>query len=271
MPVTTCTTRPITRQYTQQIQTIATPPPVVRPVHHTTVVQNKPTAPQITVVHMKQPVQKIVVKKRVVDNVDLSDEENTIPVLPIAPPQPPVIGVSQDEFMMMKNEVGALTNALRALTQKFNERGLTMDQRMKVLLDNLKKLELRVFANEKGVQANYDALKVIRDEINLLKSQIGLEVGKIKGAMKGMGVQDLRGVLGALESEIKNSGGINIGDRWRLRFKDDANKDIFLQDRLQKGYYRFRTTKCDRLVKSCKTNDCCCDNNGQNNCEDARC
>jgi len=72
--------------------------------------------------------------------------------------------------MMLKNEVGALTNALRALTQKFNERGLTMDQRMKVLLDNLKKLELRVFANEKGIQANYDAIKVIRDEINLLKS-----------------------------------------------------------------------------------------------------
>jgi hypothetical protein len=49
--------------------------------------------------------------------------------------------------------------------------------------------------------------------------------------MKGLGVQDFTGVLGALENEIRNAGGINIGDRWRLRFKDDANKDIFLQDR----------------------------------------
>jgi len=77
--------------------------------------------------------------------------------------------------------------------------------------------------------------------------------------MKGLGVKDLSGVLGALEAEIKQQGGINIGDRWRLRFKDDANKDIFLQDRQQKGYYRFRTTKCDRLVKSAKVNCNCVD------------
>jgi len=71
------------------------------------------------------------------------------------------------------------------------------------------------------------------------------------------------GILAALEEQIENNKGLNIGARWRLRFKDDENKDLFLQDRKKKGYYRFRTTKCDRIVPGCKVDPCCgeCDPN----------
>lgn len=68
---------------------------------------------------------------------------------------------------------------------------------------------------------------------------------------------DMSGALGALEEQIKEAGGLNIGDRWRLRFKDDSNKDLFLQDRKKKGYYRFRTTGCDRIVLGKKCTPCC--------------
>ena len=54
--------------------------------------------------------------------------------------------------------------------------------------------------------------------------------------------------LSTIEAAIKERGGLNIGDRWRLRFKDDSNKDFFIQDRLKKGYYRFKTTGCDQIV-----------------------
>lgn len=259
--MTTCSTGPITRCYSKKIQTISQPIP--QPIHHTTVVQTpKPDPPQITVVHLKSEEPKCkapCTEPKCIDTVELSDEETEIKPLPPAP-APPVVGVTPDEFGLLQNEVGALKKALQDLNAKLNENGVTVDQKLQILLDNMKNLEQRVFNNEKGVTANRDNIKALRDEIDLLKSQLNMQVGKLKGQLKGLSAQDFTGVLGALEQEIKRAGGINIGDRWRLRFKDDANKDIFLQDRSQKGYYRFRTTKCDRLVKSCKANCNCVDN-----------
>lgn len=34
--------------------------------------------------------------------------------------------------------------------------------------------------------------------------------------------------LSTIEAASKKRGGLNIGDRWRLRFKDDNNKDFFI-------------------------------------------
>ena len=87
-------------------------------------------------------------------------------------------------------------------------------------------------------------------------------VKKIGADIDGLDNTDLSGVLGALEEQIKLKGGLKIGERWTLRFKNDSNKDLFLQDREKKGYYRFRTTACDRIVPGIKCNPNCCD--GQN-------
>ena len=102
-------------------------------------------------------------------------------------------------------------------------------------------------------------MDAVMREIDLLKSQFEDGMNKVGSELEGMGQTDLTGVLAAMEEQIKEKGGINIGDRWRLRFKDDCNKDLFLQDRAKKGYYRFRTTKCDRIVPGVKCNPRCCD------------
>jgi len=44
-----------------------------------------------------------------------------------------------------------------------------MDQKLQVLLENMKNLEQRVFTNEKGINANRDNIKALRDEIDLMK------------------------------------------------------------------------------------------------------
>jgi len=99
----------------------------------------------------------------------------------------------------------------------------------------------------------------MRKELALLKDELMNAINKVGASIPGE--VDMDGVLGALEDQIAEAGGLNFGDRWRLRFKDDSNKDFFLHDKTGKGYYRFRTTGCDRIVKGTKCNPCCCDGN----------
>ena len=77
--------------------------------------------------------------------------------------------------------------------------------------------------------------------------------------MDGIGNVNYDEILKGLEEKIHENKGLNFGPRWRLRFKDDDNKDFYLQDRKSKGYYRFRTTKCNRLVQGvkCGPETCC--------------
>ena len=201
-PMTSCTTRPMTRCYSKKIQTIQNIP---QPIHHTTIVQApKQEAPQIHVVQLERKVPECkppCAQKECIDTVELSDErrkETDKPAFP-QPPAPPVVGVTPDEFGLLRNEVGALKKALQDLNSKFNEHGITMDQKLQVLLENMKNLEQRVFTNEKGINANRDNIKALRDEIDLMKQQLDVQVGNLKGQLKGLSQKDFSGVLGALE------------------------------------------------------------------------
>ena len=53
-------------------------------------------------------------------------------------------------------------------------------------------------------------------------------INKVGAQMDGLKNVDLSQVLPTLEQQIREAGGLNIGDRWRLRFKDDNNKDLYL-------------------------------------------
>ena len=97
--------------------------------------------------------------------------------------------------------------------------------------------------------------------MDLMKSDFERMLNDVGARLDTVGQIEFDG-LGALEDQIKEAGGLNIGDRWRLRFKDGSNKDFFIQDRVKKGYYRFRTTGCDHVVQGCNIDPdcCCCDN-----------
>jgi hypothetical protein len=83
-------------------------------------------------------------------------------------------------------------------------------------------------------------------------------LGDLKGALGNISTGNTEEeILAALENQIQLRGGLNIGDRWRLRFKSGSNNDLFLQDKLNKGYYRFRTTNCNNVVDGVKTNAAC--------------
>jgi hypothetical protein len=126
----------------------------------------------------------------------------------------------------------------------------------------MKFLATQIAKNTKDIRKNQEDIIDIRNQFGLLRKEFEDKFNQVGSALDGIGEVDMDGVLGALEKQIKEKKGLNIGDRWRLRFKDDENKDLFLQDRKKKGYYRFRTTGCDRMVRGIKCNPGCCD--GQN-------
>jgi hypothetical protein len=93
----------------------------------------KPDPPQITVVQLKSEEPKCQApcaeKPECIDNIELSDEETERPIIPQPVPTPPVVGVTPDEFGLLKNEVGAIKRALQDLNAKFNDHGMIMDQK----------------------------------------------------------------------------------------------------------------------------------------------
>lgn len=114
---------------------------------------------------------------------------------------------------------------------------------------------------------NKNDIQSLNDEVTQLKKTIAALKAEFDGALKNLGSQmngignlDFDEILRGLEDKITENKGLNFGPRWRLRFKDDDNKDLFLQDRKSKGYYRFRTTKCNRVVQGVKCGpQTCCD------------
>lgn len=93
--------------------------------------------------------------------------------------------------------------------------------------------------------------------MDLMKSDFEGMLNEIGSELDKVGAVEFDG-LGALEDQISEAGGLNIGNRWRLRFKEGNNKDFFIQDREKKGYYRFRTTGCDHVVQGVNVDSCCC-------------
>lgn len=111
--------------------------------------------------------------------------------------------------------------------------------------------------HDSKISKNTADIRELRREMDLMKSEFEQMLNEIGSSINDLGNVEFDG-LGALEDQIKNAGGLNIGDRWRLRFKDGDNKDFFIQDRQKKGYYRFRTTGCDHVVQGVNVSDCCC-------------
>mgnify|MGYP006875439328 FL=1 len=111
-------------------------------------------------------------------------------------------------------------------------------------------------AQDGKIAKNTQDIKELRREMDLMRQEFENMLRDVGATVEKLGNVEFDG-LGALEDQIKESGGLNIGDRWRLRFKDGSNKDFFIQDRQKKGYYRFRTTGCDHVVTGCNVDPCC--------------
>lgn len=134
---------------------------------------------------------------------------------------------------------------------------MNTDNNFQKVQQNMKFLATQIAKNSKNIQQNTNDISQLRKEMDLMREELRLAIAEVGSQIPGD--VDLSGVLAALEEQIAANKGLNIGARWRLRFKDDENKDLFLQDRQKKGYYRFRTTKCARLVPGLKCDPRCCD------------
>jgi hypothetical protein len=130
---------------------------------------------------------------------------------------------------------------------------------MQTIVSNMGALEQTLNNHDNRIDRNTDEIKALKEALAKLESEMMQLLSKVGADVRRAGQVNWSDALMTLENQIKQAGGLNIGDRWRLRFKDDSNKDLFLQDRSKKGYYRFRTTNCDHIVKGVKCNDCCQD------------
>lgn len=130
---------------------------------------------------------------------------------------------------------------------------------MNTIVSNLGTLEETIQGHDVRIERNTGDIKMLREELAKLRSELMILISRVGSEIKKVGNVDWSGALGSLEDQIEAAGGLNIGNRWRIRFKDDENKDFFIQDKSKKGYYRFRTTGCDNIVKGIKCNPCCCE------------
>lgn len=169
------------------------------------------------------------------------------------------IGIEQDEFDDLKNEFFTLRGDLTNMLSKIEENQNIVSDNMNTIVGNLKTLEETIAGQDVRIQRNTEDSKYLKEELAKLRSELMILITKVGSEIKKVGNVDWSGALGELEDQIAAQGGLNIGNRWRIRFKDDSNKDFFIQDRNKKGYYRFRTTGCDNIVKGCRANPCCCD------------
>ena len=170
-----------------------------------------------------------------------------------------IVGIEQEEFDDLKNEFFVLREDLTNMLGRIEDNQNIVTDNMNTIVSNLKTLEEGMTGHDLRIQRNADEIKGLKEEIAKLRSELMMLISKVGSDLKKVGNVDWNGALGVLEDQISAAGGLNIGNRWRIRFKDDSNKDFFIQDRNKKGYYRFRTTGCDHIVKGCRVNNCCCD------------
>ena len=246
---TTCMTQP--RTYIQQT--------CAQPIHQMTCVEKPmPTIyrPQNIAIHLPAAEKKEEKPCECFEKIELSDEEEKPETLP----EPPIeVGASLEDIDFLKGELANTNKNLRDLLDRFEANLELNANNFKTIQNNMKFLDEKLNEHELKINKNTEDIKMIRRELEILKGELMDAINKVGSSIPGE--PDMDGVLGALEDQIKEAGGLNFGDRWRLRFKDDSNKDFFIHDKKGKGYYRFRTTGCDRIVKGIKCDPCCCDGN----------
>lgn len=151
-------------------------------------------------------------------------------------------------------DLKALVNELEARVARLES---NLEQNLKLIEKNLKKLAKDIISLKEKVSVNTQNYENLLNRVMFLESQLQDYLNDLGGALGNIETFDERLILQRLEQQIEDRGGINIGDRWRIRFKDDENKDLFIQDRQKKGYYRFRTTDCNQVVEGCVTGKAC--------------
>lgn len=142
------------------------------------------------------------------------------------------------------------------MSRTFEDYRLSVDNNFQKVEQNMKFLANQIAKNSKEIQTNAVDIKDLRRDMELMRSELQNAINQIGNRPSEV---NMDGVLAALEQQIAQNKGFNIGERWRLRFKDDDNKDLYIQDKKKKGYYRFRTTGCARLVPGVKCQPGCCD------------
>jgi len=171
-----------------------------------------------------------------------------------------LMGYSDEKLAaLMKSLDARFEKVFNDLMKSQNKMGEEMKNGFEMTSRDLKFLATQLEKSNGRIEQNEGDIRNLQRAVELLKQQLEDSMEQVGSSLDNIGETDYSGALNALEDQIAEAGGLNIGDRWRLRFKDDVNKDIFLQDREKKGYYRFRTTACDHIVKGVKCDPNCCE------------
>jgi hypothetical protein len=253
--VTECP-KPCERVYTQEITKVYP--------KETKILQAPAPPPQVHVVKMVE--KKCCKPKPVIPDVKLTDLDEKIVIpekpevelpgweKPLAGPKPlgnlePEVDLMDmqvknilDKLVLLAARVGALEENLKGQLDKINQNFLTLEKEI---------------SSVKGMaQQNKSDIEYLSSRLDQLEISLENYLQQLKGSLGASGDATLseEEILLALENQISERGGLKLGPRWRLRFLNNGNNDLFLQDKLNGGYYRFRTTDCNHVVDGIVTN-----------------
>jgi hypothetical protein len=82
----------------------------------------------------------------------------------------------------------------------------------------LKSLEKQLNEHLVLINQNTQDINDLKKNMGLMQSSLGNMIKKVGSQMDSIKNVDLSQVLPVLEQQIKDAGGLNIGERWRLRF-----------------------------------------------------
>jgi hypothetical protein len=82
----------------------------------------------------------------------------------------------------------------------------------------LKSLEKQLNEHLVLINQNTQDINDLKKNMGLMQSSLANMIKKVGSQMDSIKNVDLSQVLPVLEQQIKDAGGLNIGERWRLRF-----------------------------------------------------
>jgi hypothetical protein len=82
----------------------------------------------------------------------------------------------------------------------------------------LKSLEKQLNEHLVLINQNTQDINDLKKNMGLMQSSLVNMIKKVGSQMDSIKNVDLSQVLPVLEQQIKDAGGLNIGERWRLRF-----------------------------------------------------
>lgn len=82
----------------------------------------------------------------------------------------------------------------------------------------MKSLEKQLNEHLVLINQNTQDINDLKKNMGLMQSSLGNMIKKVGSQMDSIKNVDLSQVLPVLEQQIKDAGGLNIGERWRLRF-----------------------------------------------------